>query len=252
MAKEKFDFLQPFKDIPKTLKGFPKNLIRIWKEPVKNSQQVAERKAEIYPYLYLFVGMFLLVAVLCAVIPALSDILVIVNLIPAFGAVGCVFLLSILKKAQQKFSDLECPKCKEQISYSPDVKIDTVRRDFLLSKECKPMGNAETITKTTPMYIKITGKEKVNARITCKCKKCGAEKSFEHTFTTVECERFENRIPYVESAGLVAQFEQAMREDSNEGFENKSGTTVRGNKITYNRTLKSLVAGYFGNEIQMR
>ena len=40
MAKEKFDFIQPIKDIPKSLKGFPKNLIHIWKDPVESSEQV--------------------------------------------------------------------------------------------------------------------------------------------------------------------------------------------------------------------
>ena len=32
MAKEKFDFIQPIKDIPRTLKGFPKNIGRIVKD----------------------------------------------------------------------------------------------------------------------------------------------------------------------------------------------------------------------------
>lgn len=44
MAKEKFDFIQPIKDIPKSLKGFPKNLIHIWKDPVNNSEEVKARK----------------------------------------------------------------------------------------------------------------------------------------------------------------------------------------------------------------
>ena len=58
MAKEKFDFVAPIKDISKALKGFPKNLIRIWKEPVTNSEEVVARRKEIYPMLYLFVAVF--------------------------------------------------------------------------------------------------------------------------------------------------------------------------------------------------
>lgn len=252
MAKEKFNFIQPFKDIPRTLKGFPKNIVRIWKEPVNNSAEIAERKRDIFPYLYLFVGLFLLLAVLSAVFSKLSDVLMIVAMVPGFGIAGCIFLLIILKKAQQKFSDLECTKCKERIAYNPNVKIAVANKYFGVSKECQAMGNAQQLYPNTPMVLKVTGTELVTAKITCKCQKCGTEKTFEHKFTTVECERFENHVPYSSSAELLVQFEKDVRAEGSEGFEGKSGTTARGVKINYNRSLKSLVQGYFGNEIQMR
>jgi hypothetical protein len=247
MAKEKFDFIQPFKDIPKTLKGFPKNIVHIWKDPVNNSAEIKVRKAEIYPYMYLFVGLFLIFAILCAVIPAASTILSIFGVVFGFGVVICVFLLSVMNKAQRKFSDLECPNCKERIAYSPDVNIEVSNKSFYVTKESRAMSGSQSA-----MVLTVSGKEIVKAKITCKCQKCGTEKTFEQTFTTVECERFQNNVHYTNSATLLAQFEQDVRAEGDEGFEGKSGTTARGVKIKYNRNLKSLVIGYFGNEIQMR
>ena len=102
MAKEKFDFIQPIKDIPKSLKGFPKNIIHIWKDPVNNSEEVKARKKEIFPLLYLFVALFLVFAILGGLIQAISDVMMIIGIIPGFGAVACGFLLMVLKKAAQK------------------------------------------------------------------------------------------------------------------------------------------------------
>ena len=248
MAKEKFNFIQPFKDIPNVLKGFPKNLIHIWKDPVENSEQIAERKKAIFAYIYLFAGAFLLLAALAAFIQPATDILTIVAIVPGAGVAAGVFLLMILKKAQQKFADLECTNCKTRIKYNPNVQIDVLDKQFTLSKEKQPMSSQNT----SEMYVKIVGKEFTKARITCKCQECGTEKSFEHTFVTVECEKFENRIHFRKVDEYLLQYEADVRADAKEGFEGKKGTTARGVKITHNRSIGSLVAGYFGNEIQMR
>lgn len=248
MAKEKFNFIQPFKDIPKTLKGFPKNLIHIWKDPVQNSAEIAERKREIFAYLYLFGGLFLLVAILSAIIPAAQDVLMIVAMVPGLGVAAGIFLLMVLKKAQQKFSDLECNSCKARIKYDKNVQVQVIGKQFILSKEKQPMSSQNS----SEMYVKVTGKEFTKAKITCKCQGCGAEKTFEHTFVTAECEKFANHIHYLNADQYLLQFEKDVREEGAEGFENKSGTTARGVKITHNRKLDSLVVGYFGNEIQMR
>ena len=248
MAKEKFNFIQPLKDLPKTLKGFPTNIVRLWKDPVNNSDEIKARRAEIYPYMYLFVGLFLVAAILSAVIPAASTILSIFGVVFGFGVIGCVFLLAVLKKAQQKFSDLECPNCKERIAYSPDVNIEVTNKSFIVTKESRAMSGSNSQL----MLVEVSGKEVVKVNITCKCQKCGTKKTFEQRFTTVECSRFQNKVHPVNSASLLAQFEQDVRAEGAEGFEGKSGTTVRGVEIKYNRSLRSLVAGYFGNEIQMR
>lgn len=248
MAKEKFNFIQPFKDIPKTLKGFPKNLVHIWKDPVQNSEEIVQRKKEIFAYLYLFAGLFLLIAILSAVIQPAQDVLVIIAIIPGLGVAAGVFLLTVLKKAQQKFADLECTNCKTRIKYDSNVQITAVNKQFVVSKEKQPMSSQNT----NAMYVKITGKEFTKARITCKCQACGTEKTFEHDFVTAECEKFENKIHPINADQYLMQYEADVRAEGAEGFEGKSGTTARGVKINYSRKLHSLVVGYFGNEIQMR
>lgn len=260
MAKEKFNFIQPLKDIPQALKGFPKNLVHIWKDPVQNSEEIKVRRGEILAYLYLFVGLFLLFAALSAFIQPAQDILMIVAIIPGFGIAAAVFLLLVLKKAQQKFADLECTNCKARIKYDKTVQITPLSRQFTVSREKQVMSGHKPVTKDTPvvvlertpMYVKVTGKEFTKVSITCKCQACGTEKTFEHEFVTAECERFENRIMAVNADTYVLKFEEDVRAEGNEGFDGKSGTTARGVKINYHRSLDSLVAGYFGNEIQMR
>lgn len=246
MAKEKFDFIQPFKDIPKTLKGFPKNLVHIWKDPVNNSEEIAARKKEIFPYIYLFAGLLLIVLILYMAIPAIQNVMMVVAMIPGFGVIGGVFLLNVMKKAQEKFTDLECPNCKTRIAYNGDVQIKVIDKHFSVSSEKRVMSDKVT------MYVKVVGKETTTVEITCKCQECGTEKTFTHKFVTAECEKFKNKILPKNVDLILVQFEQDVRDEGAEGFEGKSGTTARGVEIKYHREIATLVCGYFGNEIQMR
>lgn len=250
MAKEKFNFIQPIKDIPKSLKGFPKNLIHIWKDPVNTSDEIETRKKEIFPLLYLFVGVFLLMAVLSAVIPATKDIFMVVCIIPGFGTLACVFALKVLKKAKQKFADLECTNCKKRIAYDDNVQIKVINKTFTVTKEDRTIKENNIPVKST---IKAMGKERVTLQITCKCQECGTEKTFTHEFVTVECEKGAAQVPYVSSGAMLVQFEQDVRNEGAEGFKGKTyGTTANGVHIKYIKTPETLVRGYFGNEIQMR
>ncbi len=260
MAKAKFDFMQPIKDIPKTLKGFPKNLVHIVKDPVTNSDEIADRKEEIFPYMYLFGALTLVFFILYVAIPAIQDVMMIVAMIPAFGVIGCVFLLNVLKKAAKKFSDLECSKCKARIQYDSNVQIKVLKKTFSVTREKKVMSGydpvdkntPEYILKRTPMYLYVKGKETATVEVTCKCQECGTEKTFTEEFVTVECQKFANNVMAIDIDLVMANFEKDVRAEAEEGFEGKSGTTAREVEIKYNRSLNTLVCGYFGNEIQMR
>lgn len=257
MAKEKFDFIQPFKDIPRTLKGFPKNLVHIWKDPVNNSKEVADRKKEIFPYIYLFAGLFLVFLILYVVIPSqtVQSVMMVLAIIPGFGVLGGIFLLNVMKKALEKFTDLECPNCKAQIKYSPDVQTRVLNKQFSVSTKKDYMSgvNRNQVTLNSPMYCDANGKETTTVEVTCKCQACGTEKTFTHAFVTAECTVHAQNIPAISIDSTLRDLEKSVREEGAEGFEEKgTGTTARGVNIKYNRSVTSLVQGYFGNEIQMR
>ena len=250
MAKEKFDFIQPLKDIPKSLKGFPKNLIHIWKDPVNNSEEVKARKKEIFPLLYLFIGICLVLVILGVIISDLESLFTTIAIIPGLGAVACGFLLTVLKKAAQKFADLECTNCKKRIAFDENVQIKVLKKTFTVTKSDKTIKKNDIPVEST---ISANGKEHITVEITCKCQECGTEQTFTHEFVSVECEKSAVKVPYVQSGAMLVQFEQDVRNEGAEGFEGKSiGTTTNGVHIKYIRTPESLVKGYFGNEIQMR
>lgn len=254
-AKEKFDFIQPIKDIPKTLKGFPKNIKSIIKDPVKNFDQIKERRRAIYPYIYLMGALLVVFLILGVAIQSIEGLMTTLAMVPGLCIVGCVFLLVVLKKAEQKFTDLECPSCKAQIEYSPNVQIKVLKKDFFVSKKKDYMSGVDRqhATRFSPMYCEVTGKETTHAEITCKCQKCGTEKTFSHSFVTVECNWHEKDIAAEQIDVVLMNMERAVREEGAEGFEDKGlGKTARGVNIKYNRSISTLVCGYFGNEIQMR
>lgn len=250
MAKEKFDFMQPIKDIPKTLKGFPKNIVRIVKEPVTDLKQIKERKAEIFPYIYLFGALALIFLILSVAIQSISSLMTTLVMIPGLGIVGCVFLLMVLKKAKQKFEDLECPNCKARIQYDSNVKIEVINRSFIVTTNNHTINDKNGIPVQATISAK--GKETLTARVTCKCQACGTEKTFDHSFVTVECEKSGVKVPYVQSGALLVQYEADVKAAGAEGFEGKSGTLDNGVQLTYNKNITSQVIGYFGDTIQMR
>lgn len=138
MAKEKFDFIQPIKDIPKSLKGFPKNLIHIWKDPVNNSEEVKARKKEIFPLLYLFVGIFLIMAIVSAIFPDAQDVLMIVCMIPGFGAVACGFLLMVLKRLHKSSQTSNAPIVRRELLSMKTYRLKFLRKPLLLLRAIKP------------------------------------------------------------------------------------------------------------------
>ncbi len=222
----------------------------LWKDPITSSAEAEARKKEIMPVLIGCIAVFLLMAILSAVISSLQNVLMVVGMIPGFGAVACGFLLFVIKKAKEKFADLECPNCKKQITYDNNVQAKIVNKTFTVTK------NSKTIEKNGVPHeatIKALGKEKVKVEITCKCQECKTDKTFTHDFVTVECEKSAVRVPYVTSGAMLVQFEHDVRQAGEAGFDNISDReAANGVKITYKRTVDQLVKGYFGNEIQMR
>ncbi len=266
--KEKFDFVQPIKDIPAALKGFPKNIVRILKDPVKSSEEVKTRKKEIFPLLYLFIAIALIFVILSAIFSKASSVFTGIAFVPAVCAAVCVFLLMALKKAAEKFADIECDNCKKRIAYDEKVQFKVVNKTLNIKKEDKTNDKNGVHASST---ISVEGKEITTVEITCRCQGCGTEKTFKHDFVTMECNKTAVKVPYVQSGALLITFESDVKNAYASGILNVEGEIVRkggevsvggksastktvGNdiNITYNRSVESLVKGYFGDEIQMR
>ena len=252
MAEKKFDFVEPFKGIPKAIMGFPKNLIHCWKDPVKNSDEVVKRKKEIMPLLYLFVICFVVFAVLAEFIKAIGTVFWVLGMIFGFGAIACGFLLVVLKKAAEKFGDIECNNCKAMIKYTDEVQIKEISKKFTITKDSKTINDKDGVPYQATITAK--GKERTVFEITCRCQECGDVKTFTHEFVTTECEKSAVRIPYVSSGAMLVQFEQDVRDAYNADFGGATtrGTLSNGVELKYKRTPQDLVKGYFGNELQMR
>lgn len=266
MAKEKFDFVQPIKDIPTALKGFPKNLVSIIKDPVKNSAEVKARKKEIFPYLYLFSALTL-VFILLSLIEVLYFFSSIA-FVPALGIALCVFLLMVLKKAAEKFADIECNNCKKVITYGDNVQFKVINKSFSVARESKTIEKNNIPVEAT---IAAKGKELVTVEVTCKCQECGTEKTFTHTFVSMECNKTGVKVPYVQSGALLVTYEADVKNAYADGLTDigidvrpVAGELIVGGKapssvkvgndvyITYNRSAEELVKGYFGNDLQMK
>lgn len=260
MAKEKFDFVQPFKDIPAFFKGFPKNLVHFFKDPINSSVEVAERKKEILPFLYLCVCLLIVMCIPIIFLPNISIILA----IPILGILYCAFLLFVLKKAAQKFADIECTNCKERIAFDENVTVKVIKKDFSIKKESK------TIEKNGVPYqatISAKGEEKITIEVGCKCQKCGTEKTFTHTFVSLRCNKTAVKIPYVQSGAMLVQFETDLNNAYSAGMDDlgeirpQNGEVIVGGKsassktvgndvsVTFHRSPEALVEGYFGNDL---
>jgi len=239
MADKIKNLLDPIKDIPKVLKTFPKGLIRLWKDPVKNSEEVAKRKQDLKAWLYVFVPLALLMSILGSAIKAISSITSIFMIIGFIGAVYCGFLLFIANKAAKKFGDLECEKCKTRIPYSNEVDYKVLNTVYNVKKE-------KTSNSGGGMNVKVTGTERVTVEMNCKCPNCGTPKTFKQEFRTVVCERFETRVSALQADAVMLSFEKDVRQEQKNGFDGSTGATIRGLK-----SVEELVQGYFGDTIQV-
>ena len=265
MAKEKFDFIQPLKDIPSAFKGFPKNLVRLWKEPVNSSDEVKTRKKELFPLLYAF-AILTIVIVLLSIIPFLS-FLSAVACIPALGVAYCIFLLVVCNAAAKKFADIECDNCKHRIAFDENVTIKVIDKNFTVKKESKTIEKDGIPVQAT---ISAKGEETITVEVGCKCQECGTEKTFTHKFVSMRCNKTAVKIPYTQSGAMLVMFESDLNNAYNSGametlghIRPQSGEVIVGGKsasskevgngvnVTLNRSPEALVEGYFGNDLSL-
>ncbi len=242
--KKKGNFFEPFKEIPATLKTFPKGLIKLWKEPVKNSEEVAKRKKDLTPWMYFFCSLIAIgfLWVIIQVITGVGFFETIGNIfyIPGFvGAVYCGFLFLVAKKAAKKFADIECDNCKTRMPHSAMTDYKVLNTTYTVKKQKKARDKGG-------MNVIVTGTERVKVEINCICPKCGTLKTFVQEFRTAVCERRELGVSALNADLIMANFEKDVREEQKNRFDGSTGATTRGHK-----DVELCIGDYFGDIIQI-
>lgn len=270
MAKEKFDFIQPIKDIPKTLKGFPKNLVRIWKDPVTNAAQIAERKKEIFPYIYLFAGLFLVFLILSVAIPSITGVMSVVAMIPGFGIIVGIFLLYVLKKAAKKFAALTCDGCGTMLDIKTEEEFGKYVSYEIVSDTTKFKLSHPSSNNGIVSSVLVTGEGNAVVLVSFVCPHCGQTKTFKYSITPFRCQREQKnvRVPDLELVkarledsvrSVLALYESKDRKNipytiqsiHHPNYENRAkpqvglGPEFEGVTIRYHRSIGEMVEGLF-------
>lgn len=255
--KQKFDFIQPIKDIPNVFKGFPKNIVHIIKDPVKSSAEVEPRRKEIYPFLYIFGFLTLIMVILMAIFSDAQDIFMTIGMVFGLGVAGCAFLLLVLKKAAEKFGDIECGECGKRITYGPNVQYRVIDNKYTVTTKTHKIEKDGIPTGAT---ITVSGKEKIIVEVHCKCQECGTEKTFTHEFVSAEIEKSAVKVPWRQNPStghliheeMLAGFKNDLDELGKQDGLICEMSLPKDVKVKYSRLPGGLVAGYFGDEIQIR
>ena len=92
--KSKFDIKDVFPRIGKFLKGFPKNIKPMVKDPVTNMEQLNERRREVSGMLYFFILFAVVMAILCC-LPVVGDIASMLTILPVLGLMFSGFLMDM-------------------------------------------------------------------------------------------------------------------------------------------------------------
>lgn len=209
MAKEKFDFVQPIKDIPKFFKGFPKNLVHMWKDPIRNIPEADARKAEIMPLLYLSVAVMLIGAILQVALGL--DFMAILTFVGVVGILFCAFLLFIVSKGKAKFAALTCNDCNTMIDiHTPEEFAKFVSFEIISENTTYDLSHPESKDGVVP-NVTVKGHSTAVVAVGFTCPKCGKVKTFRYTIEPLKCEKSEKNVRVRDLQFVKANLESDMR-----------------------------------------
>ncbi len=219
----------------KKSKNWIKHLV---KDPVYTMEEANKRTKELIIPTIICAGLAVGFVVLSNVIPSLQSLFMLLGVAAVILFFGCILLFVVIKKLKRKFTDLECPNCHSRIEYSDAVKIISDKRTLKINTTTKQNS-------TAGVDLKVEGIETALVTIRCKCQKCGTEKEFTTTLKTIQCVRSEN-CSALELGARRNQFENDLREEAKNGFDGS-----RGYRYISRHDIDSVVAGYFGDIVQI-
>ena len=164
-------------------------------DPVKNSDEIDQRKKKIIP-LFLVA---LAIPVILIVVSLIAD-LSFLTFVGIFALIIALFyflqIFSVMKKMKEKFKVFLCDGCQTQADFSskPEdlskyVTFEVLKEDSDTSVHASAPNDRGIIPS-----IKATINSTALVKITITCPKCGKKKSFKYSFKTFECQRTESNI----------------------------------------------------------
>lgn len=184
MAK-KFDVKEIWPSIQGFLKGFPKNLKPMMKDPVTNMQQLEARRKEVWGGMYTTLAL-LIVFVLLSLIPVVGSIISILNIIPIAGLMFFGFLLWMLGKIADKFKAFTCGGCGKMLDLKDEAQFSKyVVYDIVSEKSNTGVSHPASKDGVVP-YVEATGDVTSVIKVTFTCPDCGAQKTFTYTVTPLK------------------------------------------------------------------
>lgn len=254
----------------KFLKGFPKNLKPMIKDPVTNMKELEERRKDVWGLLYTFISLTIIFVIL-TLIPGVGDIFSMLMIIPVVGLMLGIFLVFILGKIESKFKALTCDACGYMQNvytdeeYAKLVSYEIVNQTYDAGVS-HPSSNNGVVSEITA-----TGKSSAQIKVTFRCPKCGESKSFLYNIEPFKCENKQSKV-LVRDVELVkmnllnpvkevmevykngnrAEIPFSITSIHSPDYENRtklqtgnSRPRYNGVTIVYNRTIDELVEGIF-------
>ena len=266
--KKKFDFVAPFKGIPDVVKGLPKNLVRMWKDPVTTPDQLLERRAEVWSALYLFIISAIVLNTLQA-IPAVGMVFGIIAMVPTLLIIPAVLQLFMLKKIAKRFAALTCDSCNSLLDIDTQEQYKEYVFYKILSHEME-VKVEETLNKEKHLYsVSADAIAKAELEVSFKCPQCGNIKTFIYKIQPFKGYMIESDVHPLNLSQVKSALSEAIikvkaayvtnpaslpytvHSVHHPNYENRAdpqlarGTMMDELLIKYHRDIEEMVEGYF-------
>lgn len=191
--KKKFDFNEVWPSMLKFLKGFPKNLKPMWKDPVTNIQEVEAKRKDVWGGMYTSIALTIIVGIM-TVIPVVGDIASMLTIIPVAGLMVFGFMLWVLKKAEDKFKALTCKKCGHMLELKTQADFAKyVTYEIRSEKSSTGISHPASKDGVVP-YVEATGSVSSSVAVAFTCTECGENKAFMYYVEPLKLKARSNKV----------------------------------------------------------
>lgn len=198
--KKSFDIKEVWPGIQRFLKGFPKNLKPMWKDPVTNMQQLEAKRKDVWDMMYTVLAILAITILLSVLgnlikpLAAIAGIVSTLNIIPIAGLMFAGFLLFVLKKAEDKFKALTCNSCGKMLELKTVEEYNKyVTYEVLGEKSSTGVSHPASKDGVVP-YVEATGSVSSSLKVTFTCPDCGATKTFMYYIEPLKLKARSNKV----------------------------------------------------------